>query len=86
MIKEKQIAHLIHQFIKSRPLESDHSPKRLDLIINKLKFYDSIVMITYFVADPLVHKLQAIHPKQNQKPIMHGSNKLCKLQNGRKNH
>ena len=34
----------------------------------------------------MVHKLQSVHPKQNQKQIMHESNKLCMLQTGRKTH
>ena len=32
----------------------------------------------------LVYKLQPLHPKQNQKQIMHESNKLCMLQTGEK--
>ena len=31
-----------------------------------------------------MHKLQSIHPKQNQNQITHESNKLCMLQTGRK--
>ena len=31
-----------------------------------------------------MHKLQLINPKQNEKQIMHRSNKLCMLQTGRK--
>ena len=31
-----------------------------------------------------MHKVQSIHPKQNQKQITHKSNKLCMLQTGRK--
>ena len=34
----------------------------------------------------LVHKLQSIHPNQNQKQITRDSNKLCMLQTGRKKH
>ena len=32
----------------------------------------------------MLHKLQSIHPKQNQKQITHESNKSCMLQTGRK--
>ena len=35
---------------------------------------------------PLGLPTQPIHPKQNQKQIMHERNKLCMLQTGRKNH
>ena len=31
-----------------------------------------------------MYKLESIHPKQNQKQIMHESNKLCMLQTRRK--
>ena len=31
-----------------------------------------------------MHKLQSVHPKQNQKQITHKSNILCMLQTGRK--
>ena len=34
----------------------------------------------------MVHKLQSIYRKQNQKQITHESNKLCMLETGRKNH
>ena len=43
-------------------------------------------MLTLTSDKLLVQKLQSIHPKQNQKQIMHESNKLCMLQTRRKNH
>ena len=33
-----------------------------------------------------MYKLKPIHPKQNQKQIVHESNKFCMLQTGTKGH
>ena len=38
------------------------------------------LMLTVTSDKPFVYKLRSIHPKQNQKQIIHESNKLCMLQ------
>ena len=42
----------------------------------------TLTSLRHFNLKLLVHKLQSIYAKQNQKQIMHQSNKLCMLQTG----
>ena len=44
------------------------------------------LMLTVTSDKLFVYKLQSIHPKQNQKQIIHESNKLCMLQTETKGH
>ena len=69
ILKNKQIVIPMHRFVIRLPLESDYLPKRCKTtflhenitfietfamrFINKLEFWDSTAMITYFVTDPL---------------------------------